>query len=514
MSDYERDILPKIRQIDDNLGKIRLKSVTLKKSGGANFDFICDKPASDGVCMKIENVLRDYLPDSFKECRVNVAKIVADPELVVNEIFRYLKSDFMSVANSVTKDNVSAFPPNDGRCEYVLKVDDDVYGYFRSNNVTDKISAHLYENFCCLFHGEVENLGRTEANADILKQKVNSSDFETIKCRTLKVFDPVKIWGDDIDGTAIYAADAQYAQGVCCFAGTIVSINQKETQKGKPFYIIELDDTTGKMQGKIFMTKEKEKKIDKLQIGTQIICRGDLSTFNGLPSYKISDVSFCVFPPDFKPRERDSKPVPEYYSVVKPEPIEDMAQTGFFDMAASVPECLIGKTFVVVDIETTGLSYLGGDKITEIGAVKIVDGKIVDKFQTLINPERKISEEITKLTGIDEEMVKDKPTFDKIILDFFKYAAGSVIIGHNLDFDYKFIKFYAKEQGYIFKNDGIDTIPFAKEVVPRLKNYKLNTVCEHFSIEFLHHRALSDAHATAKLFLELVGIKKELPKFM
>ena len=138
----------------------------------------------------------------------------------------------------------------------------------------------------------------------------------------------------------------------------------------------------------------------------------------------------------------------------------------------------------------------------------------MDKFQTLINPEKKISEEITALTGIDDEMVKDMPTIDKVIPDFFKYADGSVIIGHNLDFDYKFIKFYAKESGYIFKNDGIDTLPFAKEVVPRLKNHKLNTVCDYFSIQFLHHRALSDAHATAKLFLELVELKKDLPDFM
>lgn len=514
MSDFNKDILPKIKQIDDNLGRLRLKKITLRKSGLAEFDFICDKSVSDYTCIKIEDILRGYLPETFKECRVNVSKIVADPELVSNEIVRYLKSEFMSVANCIEPSNVRAFLPSDGKCEYVLTVDEDIYGYILSNNVTDKISAHLYENFCCLFHGEAINSGKTEANADMLEQKINTSEFETIKCRTLKVNDPVKLWGEDIEGVAIYAADAQYAQGVCCFAGTITSINQKETQKGKTFYIIELDDTTGKIQGKVFMTKEKEKKIDKLQIGTQILCRGDLSMFNGAPSFKISDVSFCVFPQDFKPEERPSKSVPEFYAYVTPEPIEDMAQAGLFDVAKSVPECLIGQTFVVVDIETTGLSYLGGDKITEIGAVKIVDGKIVDKFQTLINPERRISEEITKLTGISEDMVKDMPTFDKIIPDFFKYAAGSIIVGHNLDFDYKFIKFYAKEQGYTFKNEGIDTLPFAREVVPRLKNHKLNTVCDHFSIEFLHHRALSDAHATAKLFLELVRIKKELPKFM
>lgn len=514
MFEFNRDILPKIKATDENLARIRLKKVLLRKNGTAEFDFICDKPASDYVCMKIENILREYLPKSFTECRVNVSKIVADPELVSNEILRYLKSEFMSVANCVSSANISVLPPCDGNCEYVLNVDEDVFGYFESNNVVDKVSAHLYENFCCLFRGKAVNSGKTTAKKDLLSQKINSSEFETIKCRTFKVNDPVKIWGDDIDGIAVYAADAQYAQGTCCFAGTITSLTQKETKTGKAFYIVELDDTTGKIQGKIFMTKEKEKKIDKLQIGTQIICRGDLSVYNGAPSFRIADVSYCEFPIGFKPEERESKSVPEYYTVVTPEPLEDVAQAGLFDEVKIVPECLIGQTFVVVDIETTGLSYLGGDKITEIGAVKIIDGKIVDKFQTLINPEKKITEEITKLTGIDDEMVKDMPTFDKVIPDFFKYADGSVIVGHNLDFDYKFIKFYAKDCGYIFTNDGIDTLSLAKEVVPRLKNYKLNTVCDRFSIEFLHHRALSDAHATAKLFLELIAIKKELPDFM
>ena len=233
-----------------------------------------------------------------------------------------------------------------------------------------------------------------------------------------------------------------------------------------------------------------------------------------MQSFKIIDVSFCEFPEDFKAEERESKSVPALYSLVFPEKIEDMEQSFLFKAEKPVPKCLMGRTFTVLDIETTGLSYINGDKITEIGAVRVVDGKIVDKFQTLINPQKKISAEITSLTGIDDEMVKDKPTIDKIIPDLFKYADGSIIVGHNLDFDYKFIKYFAKESGYIFKNDGIDTCSFARAVVPRLKNYKLNTVCEKFGIEFLHHRALSDAHATAKLFIELVGIKGDLPDFM
>ena len=165
----------------------------------------------------------------------------------------------------------------------------------------------------------------------------------------------------------------------------------------------------------------------------------------------------------------------------------------------------------VVDIETTGLSYISGDKITEIGAVRIKDGKIIDKFQTLINPEQEISEEITSLTGINDEMVKDAPTFDKVISDFYKYCDGYTIVAHNIEFDYKFIKFLASKAGYIFKNKGIDTYALSKETLPRLKNHKLNTVCGYFGIEFLHHRALSDAHATAKMLLKLAEVRKNLP---
>ena len=514
MSDFNLDILPKIRAIDESLAKIRLKEVSLKRNGEADFTFICDKAVSDDACMKIEGIIREYMPESFPDCRANAIKIVADPELVKNEIYRYLTETYMSVAHSISLDDIKVFPPENGKCEYALDADDDVYEYVTKHSVLEKLSAHLYGEFCCLFSGKANDTGKSQANEEILKVKLNSTEYQTIKFRTLTVKDPVKLWGEEIDGTAIYIADSALASGICCFAGKVESISTRETKTGKEFYLVELNDTTGKIVGKIFMTNEKRKKIEKIQVGTQIICRGEIGSYNGMQSFKIIDVSFCEFPEDFKAEERESKSVPALYSLVFPEKIEDMEQSFLFKAEKPVPKCLMGRTFTVLDIETTGLSYINGDKITEIGAVRVVDGKIVDKFQTLINPQKKISAEITSLTGIDDEMVKDKPTIDKIIPDLFKYADGSIIVGHNLDFDYKFIKYFAKESGYIFKNDGIDTCSFARAVVPRLKNYKLNTVCEKFGIEFLHHRALSDAHATAKLFIELVGIKGDLPDFM
>ncbi|MBO4262880.1 MAG: 3'-5' exoribonuclease, partial [Clostridia bacterium] len=290
------------------------------------------------------------------------------------------------------------------------------------------------------------------------------------------------------------------------------SLTQKTTKNDKPYYVAEIDDTTGRISGRIFMTKEKEKKIDKLQVGTVVITGGELEIYKGYKSYKIEDVAYCTFPENFVPEERPKKPVPKNYSLVFPEPITILSQADMFAEERRVPDCLMGKTFVVVDLETTGVSFISGDKITEIGAVRIADGKITEQFTTLINPLMPIGEKITELTGIDDAMVADKPTFDEVLPDFYKFCHGAVIIAHNTDFDYNFIRFMSKDSGYDFSNGSIDTVALSKEVVPGLKNYKLNTVCGHFGIEFLHHRAMSDAYATAKLFLELIQIKKSLPK--
>ncbi|MBQ7643361.1 MAG: 3'-5' exoribonuclease, partial [Clostridia bacterium] len=305
--------------------------------------------------------------------------------------------------------------------------------------------------------------------------------------------------------------DAEIASGKVCFAGMITAKNERTARNGKIFYVVELFDTTGRISGKIFMTKEKEKKIDKLQVGSSVITRGELGYRNGYLDYKIEDVSYCEFPADFKMEDRPKKSVPANYKLVFPEPLTENSQANLFAVERAVPECLMGKTFVVVDLETTGVSYLGGDKITEIGAVKITDGKIVSKFTTLIDPHIPISQRITDLTGIDDALVAGKPTFEEVLPDFYKYCHGATIIAHNIDFDYNFIKFMSKDTGYEFTNESIDTVALSKAVVPGLKNYKLNTVCGHFKIEFLHHRAMSDAHATAKLFLELIFIKKRLP---
>ena len=152
------------------------------------------------------------------------------------------------------------------------------------------------------------------------------------------------------------------------------------------------------------------------------------------------------------------------------------------------------------------------DRIIEIGAYKICDGAICESFSSFINPEKKLSDEIIKLTGITEEMVSGAPTYEQAMPDFFKFCEGSVLVGHNIaGFDFKFVDYYCAKLGYMFERKLIDTIPLSQELL-FLSNYKLNTVADRFGITFNHHRAVDDALVTAKIFIELIKIKKSLPK--
>jgi len=159
------------------------------------------------------------------------------------------------------------------------------------------------------------------------------------------------------------------------------------------------------------------------------------------------------------------------------------------------------NTFVVLDIETTGFSPTA-HKITEIGAVKIEDGVIIEEFHQLIDPCVPIPGRITDLTGITSEMLENQPTIDEVLPLFFHFCKDCAIVAHNASFDMGFIKHNAREHGFECNYNIVDTLKLARHLFPKLINHKLNTVANHLNIELLnHHRAMGDARATAQIFL-------------
>lgn len=165
--------------------------------------------------------------------------------------------------------------------------------------------------------------------------------------------------------------------------------------------------------------------------------------------------------------------------------------------------------FVVFDLETTGLSS-NNDGITEIAGVKIRGGEIIDRYSTLVNPEKNISEKITEITGITNEMVRDQRTIDQVLPEFMDFVGDSCLVAHNADFDMGFIRAKAKGLKLPVENSVADTLTLSRALLKDLKRHKLNLVAKHLDVPLEnHHRALDDAEATGKIFIKLMDRMKE-----
>ena len=169
----------------------------------------------------------------------------------------------------------------------------------------------------------------------------------------------------------------------------------------------------------------------------------------------------------------------------------------------------LNDTYVVFDLETTGFSPLN-NKIIEIGAVKVENGKITDRFSTFVNPEVPIPFKIEELTGIRDDMVLDAPKIEEILPEFLKFCEGAIMVAHNAGFDMSFISKNCERQGLECEYTVIDTVALARVLLPQLNRFKLDTVAKALKISLdNHHRAVDDAACTAEIFVKFIEMLKE-----
>ena len=177
---------------------------------------------------------------------------------------------------------------------------------------------------------------------------------------------------------------------------------------------------------------------------------------------------------------------------------------------------LLQDSYVIFDLETTGLYPNSGDTMIEIGAVKISNGEIIDRFDELINPGKDLSDEIINITGINNEMLKGKRNEEDVLKDFMKWVGNLPMVAHNAKFDISFVDMaYSKYNLGNLNNTVIDTLGLSRYLESKERYHNLATLVKRYEIpwdEDKHHRADYDSEGTALIFLKMLK-KLELNNF-
>lgn len=508
----QAEFLEQIRKSDGLKNAVLNKICVDVRAHSCRFEIVTDVAYSQEDAACAERAVREAVPASM-QAEAKIVKLVADAQLVRHKILEYLEHSHRAAAACIRAEDIGVFPEGQ-TVRFTFGVDAAERGFFEKNEqLLPGVERMLGRNFCNTFKGELvdkEKAGIGEESEEDEEKEV----FDYRPARTFPVVDFEPIDEANVPKIATYLSDCTFTSDSLTVCGEILYIQERVSQKGKPYLRFTISDSTDRMQFSYFIRKKTEEKVRALKVGDWVVCTGANEMFNERLSFTARYINRGRAPQDFVPEKRPGKPVPAHYAIVAPEKLTDYSQLNLFEQSA-LPEDLVKNTFVVFDLETTGLVNVpaGGkmDAITEIGAVKIIGGEIREKFTTLVNPERKLDDEIVRITGITDDMLKDAPKIAEVIPDFYKFCDGCILVGHNVQFDYKFIQYYGAQEEYMFEQKTYDTLAIAQGLL-FLPNYKLNTLADHYGIVFNHHRAWDDALTTAKIFIELIKAKKCLPK--
>ncbi len=499
------EFIADIRALDEKLKNIRINSIEIDRANRKiRYNFICDQTVDEELQKKILKEAEMITLPAFSLVEIGVKKIVANDQLINADIFKYLSENYPSISIFLKPNDVISTVFGNV-VKYVLRLTKDGAEYVQKNGALNKLNEYMSKRFCADFAGSTE-IKEVEETVSLLSEEVYESELQKIEHRTIKVKSVFVIDDATMGDTALYIEDA--VSGTVTVCGKITEIIERETKTGKPYFVIHLDDTTGRTSGVYFTKKNTYPKIKELAVGDEIIVRGNIGEYNGKRSFTFDKINRCEFPADFVKKDKYKKKAPKEYKNIFPSPSTSIKISSVFDDNSALPTELTDNVYVVFDLETTGIDLMSNG-ITEIGAVKLVNGKMTEQFTTLVKPDYPITEENMAITGITPEMVKDAPKIGVVIPDFMKFIEGAILVAHNAEFDTKFIKRFAGGEEYEIKNKVMDTLEMARSLLPQLKRHDLHTIADHFGIVFHHHRAMSDAYATAEAFVELMKIKNK-----
>ena len=466
----------------------------------------------------LEKYVQDYIGISNVAIRLSIKKSYLDVDVIKRFLTKYLKEQFTALFSTLSSDwcKIDIEDKNVNITLFTTKVYKE---YLAARNFENNLKNSLEKIFFGDFSIKVEEDSTVDLKDSLKMQEEmveNALDSLYKKKMYYKIHNVESFIGPKIEVSpiAIKDLDKSVEKNVIC--GKIIFLSKrnyktnKKDENGniieKTLYSFTLKDTTDSIHCVVFLIKATQEKLETLQDNMIVAVSGDVDDYNDRLSFKVKDISTCEIEIDDEEEPAPTRKLNDRYIYIKPQPYENKGQVDLFsfDKVDKVNDFLKDKDFVVYDFETTGLDTQNDIPI-EIGAVKIHNGKIVETFETLINPMREISQEITKITGITNDMLKDQLGLDKVLPDFMKFIGDSGIVGYNnISFDNKILANICKKYGFKMSTVTYDAYVLARQYVRGVKNHKLGTIAQHLGVALDNaHRAIYDTIATAEVFIKL-----------
>lgn len=461
-----------------------------------------DKYLNDELMQKMENIVREILPDIF-DFEIIYRKTYTEEKYVLKSILDFVYTEYPTIFSffQTAKIDIEIKGSVISADIYVEKY---IYDFCIANEVGNAIKTHLES--CFMEEAEVR-LIKTPNKTEIT---IGRQDYEEeIPIKVIDISITAQLLGP-VGNRPRYISEVKGGEvesmTLCGVVTKLKKLSYKRRNKEAFFYVFTLNDTTSVIDVKFFPRNKKADEVGELlSEGDKLVIQGSLTYDNYTNSIvmyanKIARCEINYDSIDTKPVYKKEKD--RYITVAPKQYLNEEQKSLFADISKESNAVFYGKSYVVFDLETTGTGNY--DKITEIGAIKIVDGEFTEIFHTLVNPEMPIPEEVFKLTGINYDMVKDAPKFGDVVADFYKFTRGSILVAQNASFDMGFLDRMGKKEHYLFDNTVVDTMVLAKQKLS-LNNYKLKTICKALNVELNNaHRAMSDAIATAHVFKKLM----------
>lgn len=415
------------------------------------------------------------------------------------------------------------------------------------------------------YHREDEEyIPQTSQDSSVEGTKGESIKQESVKQEAFtsvrRSDNPDVIFGRDFEDETIPIEQILGEMGEVCIRGKIMSFDSREIRNEKTILMFSVSDFTDTIMVKMFCKNENlGELVPHLSKGTFVKIKGVTAIDRYDSDLTISSVSSIKKIPDFTVARMDNSPMKrvELHCHTKMSDMDGVSSVESLIAAAdswghqaiaitdhgavqAFPEAnhakiknpdfkiiygveaylvddlkslvedakgqLLTDSFVVFDLETTGFSPVK-NRIIEIGAVKVQNMEIVDRFSTFVNPQVPIPFEIEQLTSINDNMVIDAPAIEDVLPKFMEFCKDSVMVAHNADFDMSFIRANCKRMGLECESTVIDTVALARALLPNLNRFKLDTVAKALNVTLgHHHRAVDDAGCTAEILVKFLDM--------